>query len=171
MSIESISVSTFMTKNVKTETEDQNIQSACRNMHQNNIGCIVIVRKDNHNDNYKPTGIITERDIVRIIGSLDQSLLKLPLRELMSKPLVTITSKNSLKDAIQIMQQKNIRRLVIVENEKAIGVITNKDLFNVIMNNQTLIPSLLEDKVLVGQKSPIHDQFGQYWFSDILHRT
>jgi signal-transduction protein with cAMP-binding, CBS, and nucleotidyltransferase domain len=68
------------------------------------------------------------------------------------------------------MQQKNIRRLVIVENEKAIGIITNKDLFNVIMHNQCLMPSLLEDKVLVGQKSPIHDQFGQYWFSDILHR-
>jgi CBS domain-containing protein len=80
----------------------------------------------------------------------------------MSKPLVTITSKNSIKDALQIMRQKNIRRLVIVENEKAIGIITNKDLFNVIMNNQSLIPSLLEDKVLVGQKSPIRDQFGQY---------
>lgn len=137
-------------------------------MHQNNIGCIVIVKKDNHNDNYKPTGIITERDVVRIIGSLDQSLLKLPVRELMSKPLVTITSKNSLKDALQIMQQKNIRRLVIVENEKAIGIITNKDLFNVIMNNQSLMPSLLEDKMLVG---PIHDQFGQYWFSDVLHKV
>jgi CBS domain-containing protein len=62
------------------------------------------------------------------------------------------------------MQQKNIRRLVIVENEKPVGIITNKDLFNVIMNNQSLIPSLLEDKVLVGHKSAIHDQFGQYWF-------
>jgi CBS domain-containing protein len=79
-----------MTKDVKTETEDQNIQTACRNMHQNGIGSIVIVKKDDHNDNYRPTGIITERDIVRVIGSLDQSLLKLPLRELMSKPLVKI---------------------------------------------------------------------------------
>ena len=159
-----------MTKDVKTEIEDQNIQTACRRMHENNIGSIVIVKKDNHNDNYRPMGIITERDIVRVIGSLDQSLLKLPLRELMSKPLFTITPKNSIKDALHIMQEKNIRRLVIVENEKAIGIITNKDLFNVIMNNQTLIPSLLEDKMLVGQKSTIHDQFGQYWFSDVLHR-
>lgn len=61
MSIESTSVSSFMTKNVKTETEDQNIQSACRNMHQNNIGSIIIVKRDNSNGNYKPTGIITER--------------------------------------------------------------------------------------------------------------
>jgi CBS domain-containing protein len=159
-----------MTKNVKTETEDQNIRSACRNMLQNNIGSIVIVRNDSNDENYKPTGIITERDVVRIMGSLDQSLLKLPLRELMSKPLITITPKNSLKDALQIMQQKNIRRLVIAENERAIGIITTKALFNVIMNNQNLIPSLLEDKVLVGQKSAMHDQFGQYWFSDIFYR-
>jgi CBS domain-containing protein len=53
-----------------------------------------------------PTGIITERDVVRIVGSLDQSLLKQPLRELMTKPLVTITPNNSLKDALQIMQQR-----------------------------------------------------------------
>jgi CBS domain-containing protein len=159
-----------MTKNVKTETEDQNIQSACRIMQQNNIGSIVIVNKDNHNDNYKPMGIITERDIVRIIGSLDQSLLKLPLRELMSKPLVTVTSNNTFKDALQIMQQKNIRRLVIVENERIIGIITTKDLFNAIMNNQSLLPSLLGDSILVGHKGEIYDQFGQYWFSDILHR-
>src|ERR687886_111344 len=106
MSIESTSVSTFMTKNVKTETEDQNIQSACRSMHQNDIGSIVIVERDTSNDNYKPTGIITERDVVRMVGSLDQTLLKQPLCELMSKPLVTITPNNSLKDALQIMQQK-----------------------------------------------------------------
>ena len=168
MSIESTSVSSFMTKNVKTETEDQNIQSACRSMHQNDIGSIVIVKRDTSNDNYKPTGIITERDVVRIVGSLDQSLLKQPLRELMSKPLITITPNNSLKDALQIMQQKKIRRLIIVENERVVGIITTKDLFNVIMNNQNLIPSLLNDKVLVGQKSPMHDQFGQYWFSDIF---
>lgn len=41
MSLESIPVSRFMTKNVKTETEDQNIQAVCRTMNENNIGSIV----------------------------------------------------------------------------------------------------------------------------------
>ena len=63
MSIESISVSSFMTKNVKTETEDQSIQAACRIMHDNSIGSVVIVKKDDRNENYKPIGIVTERDI------------------------------------------------------------------------------------------------------------
>jgi CBS domain-containing protein len=45
----------------------------------------------------------------------------------MSKPLVTISKECSVKDAIQTMQRKNIRRLVIVEKEKMVGIITDKD--------------------------------------------
>jgi CBS domain-containing protein len=67
------------------------------------------------------------------------------------------------------MQQKNIRRLVIVDKEKMVGIITDKDIFRAIMNNQDLIPSLLSDKLLVEPKT-VYDQFGQYWFGDILHK-
>src|SRR5262249_37327206 len=104
--IQSISVSSFATRNVKTETEDQNILAACRIMHENNIGSVLIVDKDK----YEPTGIITERDVVRLLGSLDISLLHMPLHDIMSKPLITISMNSSIRDAIQTMQHKNIRR-------------------------------------------------------------
>jgi predicted transcriptional regulator len=58
MSIDSIPVSSFMSTRLITETADQNIASASRKMHQNNIGSIVIV--DNDSD-VIPVGIITER--------------------------------------------------------------------------------------------------------------
>lgn len=70
-----------MTKNVKTETENQNIHAACKIMRENDIGAVVIVRgmqkhqDSDSNNNKKPIGIITERDIIRVIGSLDLSLL------------------------------------------------------------------------------------------------
>jgi CBS domain-containing protein len=106
MSIESIPVSTYMSnKGVITETADQNIHSACRTMHKNNIGCVIIVDK-NSGTWEKPVGIITERDVVRLLGRLDASLLHLPLRNTMSKPLVTISVNGSIKDAIYTMQQK-----------------------------------------------------------------
>jgi CBS domain-containing protein len=76
---------------------------------------------------------------------------------------------SSIKDAIQTMQQKNIHRLVIVDKEKIVGIITDKDIFRALMNNQDLIPSLLGDKLLVEHKT-VYDQFGQYWFGDILHK-
>lgn len=170
MSLESISISGIMTRDVKTGTEDQSINAACKIMHDSNIGSIVIVKKNDNTQNETATGIITERDIVRIMGSLNPSLLHRPIGELMSKPLITMSAKNTIKDALQIMLQKNIRRVVVVEKEKMTGIITNKDIFRAIMNNQTLIPSLLHDEMLVGHKNTVHDQFGEYWFSDIMHR-
>ncbi|MDP9287531.1 MAG: CBS domain-containing protein [Thermoproteota archaeon] len=163
-SIETISVSSFMTRDVKTEKEDQNVLTACRIMHENNIGCVIIVKKDD-----KPIGIITERDVVRLLGSLNPSLLQIPLRDIMSKPVITISINSSLRDAIQTMQQKNIRRLVITDGERMVGIITDKDIFRAIMNNQDLIPSLLGDKLLIERKT-VYDQFGQHWFGDILRK-
>ncbi|HET7148785.1 MAG TPA: CBS domain-containing protein [Candidatus Nitrosopolaris sp.] len=166
--IETTSVSSIMTRTVKTEREDQNVLTACRIMHENNIGSVIIEKKD-ENNNIKPVGIVTERDVVRLLGSLNPSLLQTPLRDIMSKPLITISTNGSVKDAIQLMQQKNIRRLVISDGERMVGIITDKDVFRSIMNNQNLIHSLLGDKLLIEPKT-LHDQFGQNWFSDILRK-
>jgi predicted transcriptional regulator len=88
----------------------------------------------------------------------------------MSKPLITISKDSSIRDAIQIMQQKNIRRIVIVDKEKMVGIITEKDIFRSITNNRDLIPSLLGDNLLIEHKT-VYDQIGQHWFSDILRRA
>ena len=184
MSIESIPVSSLMTRNVITQTEDQNVHAVSKTMHENNIGSVVIVRnKDRDNDiisSNKPIGIITERDIVRILGSLEPALLKASIRELMSKPLITILPNSSIKDAMQTMQLKNIRRLVVVnvekegkennqDDNKMIGIITDKDIFRAMMKNQDLIPSFLSQQLPVERKT-LYEQFSEYWFDDILHR-
>ena len=67
------------------------------------------------------------------------------------------------------MQQKNIRRLLIVDKEKMVGIITDKDIFRAIINNQTLIPSLLNDE-LIREHRPAYEQFSEYWFRDIFHK-
>ena len=61
-------------------------------MHKNNIGSVIVVKEYTT----EPVGIITER-VVRIIGSSEISLLHLPLRELMSKPLIPISPNSSIK--------------------------------------------------------------------------
>jgi CBS domain-containing protein len=47
--IETTSVSCIMTRNVKTEREDQNVLTACRIMHENSIGSVIIEKKDVRN--------------------------------------------------------------------------------------------------------------------------
>ncbi|MGA9297629.1 MAG: CBS domain-containing protein, partial [Nitrososphaeraceae archaeon] len=99
MSLDSIPVSSFMTRNVKIETEDQNIQAVCKTMNENSIGSIIVVAL--HDKDQNPVGIITERDIVRVVGQLNPTLLHMPIKELMSKPLITLAPNNTIKDALQ----------------------------------------------------------------------
>jgi acetoin utilization protein AcuB len=168
MSIESVSVSSIMTKNVRIENEDQNIQAICKIMNENNIGSVIIVKilDVDTTTTYKPVGIITERDVVRIIGQLQPSLLRIPVRDLMSKPLITLSPFNSIKDAIYTMQQNDITRIPIVEKENLEGIITDKDIFKAVINKQISIDNLISDSSLIGQVKVVFDQYREYLFSD-----
>ncbi len=88
----------------------------------------------------------------------------------MTKPLVNVSINSSVRDANQTMQQKNIRRLIVSDGDEMVGLITDKEIFRTIMNNQDLIPILLDDKLLVEHKT-VYNQFSQYWFSNIWHRS
>jgi CBS domain-containing protein len=120
-------VSSIMTGEVITATADETIKTVCKLMYENDIGSIVIVKRTIEDAN-KPVGIITERDIVRQIGLSELFVVQAPIRQIMSTPLVTKGPNNPIRDAIEIMQLKNIRRLVVIDDrEKMIGIITIKD--------------------------------------------
>ena len=144
-------------------------------MNENSIGSLIIIKRldsnnPNTSNNKEIIGIITERDIVRIIGLLQPSSLTVPIREFMSKPVITLSPNNSIKDAIQTMQLKNIRTLPVVENQNLQGIITEKDIFKAIMNNRALIPDLFSSNQSLMDRSVVFDQFSDYWFSDLLQR-
>lgn len=127
MSKKSRQVSSIMTGEVITATADETIKTVCKLMYENDIGSIVIVKRTVDDAN-KPVGIITERDIVRQIGLSELFVVQAPIRQIMSTPLVTIGPNNPIIDAIEIMQLKKIRRLVVIDDrEKMIGIITIKD--------------------------------------------
>jgi CBS domain-containing protein len=174
MTLESIPVSSIMTKKVIVQTDNQNIQAISNTMYENNIGNVLIVRNDAVQGSIKQdkvVGIITERDVVRIVGSFDPTLYHLPVRELMSKPIISITPTCSLKDAMETMQTRNIRRLPILEPEgKLVGIITSRDLFKIIIKNQDTMSTFINSN-LVPLSGEFYERFTQYWSDDILHKT
>ena len=120
-------VSTIMSANVKTATEEETIQTVCKTMYENQIGSIVVVKRTV--DGINPIGIITERDIVRQIGSSELFVVQAPIRQIMSTPLVTIRPNSLIRDAIEIMRLKNISRLPVIDNKGImVGIVTYKDL-------------------------------------------
>ena len=136
MSLESISLSSCMTKNVKIIQSDKGLFNVCRIMKENKIGSVIVVDESNKNN---PVGIITERDIVNYLSSPLGNLL-MQVKEIMSKPIVTIQETHSLIDALKTMQKNNFRRLPITNKEgKLVGIVTDKDIFKVIINNKELL--------------------------------
>jgi CBS domain-containing protein len=135
MDIYSLPTAKFMTKKVITAKIESTVQSVCKSMYENNVGCVVIVKRTN--GGIVPVGIITERDVVKIIGSIELFSPQVPIRPFMSSPLVTGSCAMTLSKAIEIMSKKNIRRLPITDKdsipEKLIGIITEKDIVNAIV--------------------------------------
>lgn len=135
MDIYSLPISKFMIKNVITAEINSTVKSVCKSMYDNNVGSVVIVKPTT--EGTVPVGMITERDVVKIVGSLELFSPEVPIRPFMSSPLVTGSSAMTITKAIEIMSKKNIRRLPITDKdsvrEKLVGIITEKDIINAIV--------------------------------------
>ncbi|MCS7142391.1 MAG: CBS domain-containing protein [Aigarchaeota archaeon] len=70
-----------------------------------------------------PVGVVTERDILRRCISKGYSL-NMKIGDIMSSPIITIGPDEPLGKALQLMTEKNIRRLYVIEGGKIIGRIT-----------------------------------------------
>ncbi len=153
-----------MTRNVKTISSTEQLFNACKIMKDNYIGCVVVV-DESHSNN--PIGIITERDIVNNLSSQDANL-QIYLKEIMSKPIVTIQETHSLIDALQTMDKNNFRRLPITNKEgKLVGIVTDKDIFKTIIKNKDLISDLYNNKNFQFSQSAL-EEYREHLFENIF---
>lgn len=159
MNLATISVSDLMNPGVKTVNEDKNIMSACRVMQENNIGCVIVVTIAGDGT---PVGIITERDVVRILSKFNPALVHFALWKVMSKPLITIEPSASINDATKLMNDKKIRRLVVVDrNNKMSGILTQNDVFRAFDKNPNLFSEFYGENFSSKFKE-IYEKYNQY---------
>jgi CBS domain-containing protein len=52
----------------------------------------------------------------------------LKVKELMSAPAITVSSRNSIQEALEIMRDSNIRRLPVVEGRQLVGILVQHDI-------------------------------------------
>ncbi len=96
-------------------------------MTQNNQSCIIIA------DQERPIGIITERDIVRLLQRSNEKsdLIAKTAVQVMSSPIISLNQEQTLFDAMVISRANHIRHFPVVDtNEKLVGLITHSDLAN-----------------------------------------
>ena len=100
------------------------LDEAARVMKDKNIGSLVVI-----DDNGKPVGIITERDIITKVVALNLVPQEILAKDIMNSPVITAHPDMDLMTASREMSSKNIRRLPVVLNSVLIGIVTENDLF------------------------------------------
>ena len=107
-----------------TAGPSKSIQDIAIQMKEKGRGGIIIV-----DDDAKPIGIITERDIVRKVLAEYKDPKNVRASDVMSQPLVTVGPEVHVSEASLIMAKYNIRRLPIVVDNRLTGIVTLKDLW------------------------------------------
>ena len=166
MGLESISISEIINKDVKVIDQEQNIFDSSKVMIDNNIGSVVII---DNNESKNPVGIITERDVVRVVSTFSLSDLEVPIRKLMSYPLITLSQNASVLDAMKLMYERKIRRVIILEGTALVGIVTEHDMFKLLMSNKELITTVISADFPIPQKE-LYDDFSHFWFSNSFYK-
>jgi len=116
----------IMEKNVITMNYTKNALDASVILKEKEISFLVILKEG------KPEGIVSERDIVRKIAAEDIKSSQIQLEEIMSKNFKWVEPETEVEHAVQKMLNNNIRRLIVLEDEKLVGVITQTNLAEVL---------------------------------------
>jgi signal-transduction protein with cAMP-binding, CBS, and nucleotidyltransferase domain len=107
---------TIISVDLKVKAKD-----AARLMAEKNIGSLIANRDG------LPFGIVTERDLMQKIVAQGADPSKVTVGEIMTAPLATIDASASLMDATRKMVEKRVKRLVLTEHDKIIGIVSQTD--------------------------------------------
>jgi CBS domain-containing protein len=100
-------------------TRDTTALEAAKQMKSNRHGFVVIVTADG-----RPEGVVTEWDYLAKLVAEGKDPSRVKLEELMSGNLVTVEANDGLDSVAQLMAEKGIRRVLVLQGGKVLGTIT-----------------------------------------------
>ncbi|MDP9288808.1 MAG: CBS domain-containing protein [Thermoproteota archaeon] len=122
-----MSVADIMKKKLETIEEVASIQQTAKKMKEKNVSSLVVV-----DANDRPQGLVTERDLARKVCINNVPANAVTNKEIMSSPLITISTDSSPSVAADMMLQHNVRHLLVVDknnltNTRPVGMVTPLD--------------------------------------------
>ena len=120
-----IQVRDLMSSPVIAVTQKETMEEVAKIMSKNNFGSTVVTSPKE-----KLLGIVTERDIITRLTAMNRLPSEVKVEEVMSHPVITIAPDKDIKEAAMSMMEHRIRRLVVVEKGKIIGIITSRDILD-----------------------------------------
>jgi glycosyltransferase involved in cell wall biosynthesis/CBS domain-containing protein len=124
----SLSVAANMRHAPPTVSPHEPALTALNLMARKNIGFVVAV------ENNRPVGVVTEKDMLQRVIRLAKNLELTPVKDIMSKPPVTIETEQTVADALELLHRHNIRRLIVTRQGAMVGVTTAKILLEFVQS-------------------------------------
>jgi len=112
----------MMTRDVVVVDPDRTVLEAAKRMAAKKIGGLVVVEYG------RPTGILTDRDILWKVTAKGKNPAKVAVRQVMSSPVFTVSPLTTLRAAARVMIEKKTRSLVVTRLDNVQGIITASDL-------------------------------------------
>ncbi|HEX6176315.1 MAG TPA: CBS domain-containing protein [Candidatus Binatia bacterium] len=117
-----MSLDRICSKTVVTISPDATVLEAAKLMHSKHIGCLVVT------DNSRPTGILTDRDIVLKLVAGEKKPEETTVKNIMTTNPTMVNVNYDVLDAVRLMRDRGVRRLpVIDEHRHLLGIITLDD--------------------------------------------
>jgi CBS domain-containing protein len=110
-----------MTPNPRTLEPSASVQEAARLMRDADTGVVPIV------ENGRPVGLVTDRDIV-VRAVAEGAGANRPVREVATTDVVTAAPDMSTDEAANLMGQRQVRRLLVCEGDKLVGIASIGDI-------------------------------------------
>jgi CBS domain-containing protein len=115
-------VKSIMTKPVVTIDINKNAKQAGELIKRTRKGALIVV-KDN-----KPVGILTDSDLIKKVVAKNTLPSKIKIKNIMSKPLITVSSDEDIVVATKKLKRSSIKRLPVVDKGKIVGIISLTDI-------------------------------------------
>lgn len=115
-----------MSRTVLTIAPFASVAEATDKMEQNHIHSLLVERVDSR-DSY---GIITDTDVVRKVLAWNLNPSQIKVREVMSKPIITIPPDCPLTEMAHLMSRYHITHLPVFDGQMLVGMVSSMDIFN-----------------------------------------
>jgi CBS domain-containing protein len=120
-----MSIADVMTKSVISVDASMTANGAAKMMEDAKVGAVIVM------ENNTPVGIVTDRDFaVKIVAHAYD--ITTPVKQIMSSPLFSINSDETVRTAADLMHDRGIRKLPVIDGENVIGIITATDIVNLL---------------------------------------
>lgn len=121
MTIQAILLSKGVT--VHSIKPDANLTDAVALLRQHRIGAVLVIENGT-----LITGVVSERDVVRALGSHGPSALDMPVHSVMTAPVITCHPDDTVASAMSLMTTRRIRHLPVIDDGRLIGMVSIGDL-------------------------------------------